>query len=184
MRGHKQRRRITPKQRAVVEAFVKNPDITLREAGEKAGYSADPAVKAHRALSSVAVREAFLEAFRANPNLANSKLAQKIAEGLDATVVKVFKGDEDTIIESKEYVDYPTRASYLALAAKLGGIEPNRVELTGANGAPLNPPAPALDAGLQVLLAKLSKEELIAVLSGSAPAPSLPSIEVPPREGA
>jgi hypothetical protein len=186
--------RLTAKRRALIKALVKNPDLTLKEAGRIAGYGANShsqkarekaqIVGADTALRSPNTRAAFLEAFAANPNLANSKLAQKIAEGLDAMVTKPF-AHEGHVVEEKTYVDYPTRATYLALAAKLGGIEPNRIELTGANGKDLNPPTPALDPALQTLLAKLSKEELIAVLSGPSAALSvLPSIKAEGNEGA
>ena len=47
-------------------------------------------------------------------------LAQKVREGLDATVVKTatFEGE---ITDEKEYADMPTRARYIELAAEFKG---------------------------------------------------------------
>lgn len=188
-RGPARRHRLTPKQRAVVKAFIKNPDLTLRQAGAAAGYgehshSEKARMKAQQmgadhALRSPNTRAAFLAAFSANPGLTNTRLAQKIAEGLDATVVKPF-AHEGVVIDEKTYIDYPTRAAYLNLAAKLGGLEPMKeVGVGGIGGGPVE--VNVRNAEIKDAVAKLglTKAEVFAWLVASDEAP-LPPVEAPP----
>jgi len=177
--------RLTVKQRAAVMAALKNPDLTLQQIGEKAGYgehshSPEARAKAQKvgadtALRSPNTRAAFLEAFAANPGLSNSRLAKVLEEGLSAEVVKPF-AHEGHVVDEKTYIDYPTRASYLALAARLGGIEPpKQMDVGGVKGSPIEIEVRDADIKDAVAKAGFTKEELIALLAEK----EIPSVEAP-----
>lgn len=153
------KRSLSAKAKKLVKAFVKNPDLTLREAGEKAGYKYAPAVSAHRALNSPDVQFAFREAMAKHKSFQHKALLDKLSEGLNAMTKKYF-AHEGEVVDEREDVDFSARYSYLALAAKLGGLEPNRMEHTGANGKDLFPPAVATPD-----FSWMTKEQLDLLLS-------------------
>lgn len=55
------------------------------------------------------------------------KLAEKALEGLGATVVKPFAKD-GVVISEPVYADYPTRAKYLELIARMKGLLKDRID--------------------------------------------------------
>lgn len=152
--------RLTKKQLALAEAAVENPDATLAEIGRKAGYEGDDmaaATSAHRALKSANVREKFRALMAKRPKLQHEALLKKLEEGLEATATKFF-AHEGKVCDQEEVIDFPTRHSYLTLAAKLGDIAtPEKVELSGAGGADLMPQ--------QEKLPPLTKEALMALIA-------------------
>jgi len=154
---------LTKKQLALVRVKVNNPDMPLGKAGRKAGYlgKSDAAVEsvACRTLKLPTVRERFQQLMAKRKKLQHASLLKKMEEGLDATTTKFF-AHEGEIQDQAEVVDYATRHSYLALVAKLGGLEENKLELTGAGGKDLIPLAAPVEA-----LPQLSKEQLLALLA-------------------
>ena len=166
--------KITKKQRALVAAKLANPDSTLAEAGRKAGYKGSDtavSVSASRALKSANVRERFLAAMEGRKKLSDEALLEKLEEGLEARVTKFFS-HEGRVVDQEDCIDFPTRGSYLTLAAKLKGLEVNKTEVTGAGGAALIPDAsPAI--------AELSKEQLLSLIAlmDAAVNPVLPTVK-------
>ena len=152
--------KITKKQAAAVKVKMANPDATLLETGRKAGYKGNDkevAASAYRALSSAAVRERFQAAMERCKDLSDETLLQKLVEGLDAKVTKLF-AHEGHIVDSEEMVDFSTRGMYLNIASKWKGLEVSRNEVTGAGGSALIPDAsPAV--------AELSKEQLLSLIA-------------------
>ena len=153
---------LTRRQLALVKAKVADPDLKLSKAGRKAGYRGDDNIVssvACRTLKLPTVRERFQQLMAKRKKLQHASLLKKMEEGLDATTTKFF-AHEGEIQDQAEVVDYATRHSYLALVAKLGGLEENKLELTGAGGKDLIPPAAPSEA-----LPQLSKEQLLALLA-------------------
>lgn len=151
--------RITKKQAALVKAAVADPDATLAEIGRKAGYEGDDtctSTSAARALKSANVQETFRAAMAKRKKLSHEALLKKLEEGLEATTTKLF-AHEGHIVDQEELVDYQTRGTYLALAAKLNGASAERVEMTGAGGKDLIPAAEPLPP--------LTREQLMALIA-------------------
>ncbi len=102
---------------------------TKKQAALEAGYSVSAAENAAAIIEGTDVRAAFEELIR--PHVDTNKIAQRLAEGLDATVTKFFL-HKGKIIDTCEVVDYTRRREYVALAAKLLGlhVEKQKVEIT------------------------------------------------------
>lgn len=168
------KRRVGERARRVVEALIDDPDMTLKKAGLKAGFTKSPAQQAHAALKSAGAQELFRRLMAARPKLKHSALADKLEQGLDAVQVKYF-AHEGLVQDEREQVDFGTRATYLGLATRLAGLDPgSRMELTGAGGKDLIPAVQSL-----VVLPQLTKEQLLALLEVKEPAdePQVPKIE-------
>lgn len=154
------KRMVSQKVRALIGALIENPDQTLQTAGVKAGYPAKNAAKqASAALKSASAQELFRREMSRHESLRHPGLAEKLAQGLDATVTKFF-AHEGQVIDERECVDYGARHSYLSLAARLAGIDPtNKVDIT-TNGKDIAASAPP-----QIIALKdLTTEQLIALL--------------------
>lgn len=150
------RKRLTSKQRKLIRVLSRNPEMPLDEAGRRAGYSDVSTVS--RVLKSPSVQELFREAMEKHPALKREAIVSKLAEGLDAQQTKFF-AHEGNVQDERTTVDYATRHSYIALAAKLGGYEPStKTELTGAGGSPLLPGGALLD------LSWITKDQLIRLI--------------------
>jgi hypothetical protein len=126
--------------------------------------------------------------------LTDDALLAKLEDGLEATAVKRFAFNGNVVTEETD-ADFPTRHSYLTLAAKLKGLTTEKVDVT-TNGKDLNAAAPALDLSF---LKALTKAELLAALGIKPPVetskpstPALPLLDqaasaaraVPPAQGA
>lgn len=130
--------------------------MTLEEAGRRAGYTSDPGSIASRTLKKPSVQEAFREAMEKHPALKRESIVQKLAEGLEAEQIKFF-AHEGNVQDERTTTDFGVRHAYLALIAKLGGLEPStKTELTVQ---PLNPGGALLD------LSWISKEHLIKLIA-------------------
>ena len=53
--------------------------------------------------------------------LSDDKLMAKLSEGLDAMKTEIGK-DQGRFVTEKDYIDYPTRRSYLELSLKMRGL--------------------------------------------------------------
>jgi hypothetical protein len=99
-----------------------------------------------------------------HPSLNRLALLGKLAEGLNAEKVERFAKD-GLVKTTKTDIDFRTRGFYLALACEINGARSQKVELTGAQGAPLVPNALLAvlagldDAALKLLISKLSSAE-------------------------
>lgn len=156
---------VNERTRKLIGALLDDPDLTLKAAGEKAGYTKDPAQRAYHALKSPSAQELFRREMEKRPALRPSALADKLAQGLDATVTKFF-AHEGEVVDERECVDFGARHSYLSLAAKLAGIDPtNKIDIT-TNGKEISSPATQQIA----VLHQLTKEQLLALLGVVEPA--------------
>lgn len=118
---NKRKRRLTEKEKKLIEERTKNPNATLRELGVKAGYSKrTPAQKAHRALNSPPVQESLRAAMERDPALCRTARLKKLKEGMSAEKTQFFQSD-GRVMDERTCVDFPTRKSYLELAGKLCG---------------------------------------------------------------
>jgi hypothetical protein len=108
---------------------------TKRQAAKDAGYSKESGDNAAAVIEGPKIRALFAEVVRAR--IKGEKLALRIDEGLDATVVKVFQTKEGKIIESREYADQQARAAFVKLAAEYGQYHIPKAEVSGLDGAPI-----------------------------------------------
>ena len=114
--------KLTLKQRKFIQAYVRSGNATqaAKDAGFRCTTEASYAEMGSRALRKVESRmcEILVEA-----GLDNAALAQKAYEALNAIVVKPF-AREGVVISERSYIDYPTRAKYLEIIAKMKGLIP------------------------------------------------------------
>jgi hypothetical protein len=158
------KRRLTPLGKKILTELIRDPDQTQSEIARKVGST-------HVSVKNVMIRQSTQEIMREmmendpelSKTLSRRALLVKLSEGLDATS-KYRAADKGFVKTEKTDIDYRTRGIYLNLAAEITGAKSQKVELTGANGAPLLP-APltsaleAMDeAALVTLLQKLMKE--------------------------
>ena len=87
MSAKKDKHRLTPHQRRVVEAKIRKPEATLREVGVRAGYRSSPAQHAHKALQTPHVQTRLAELMEKHPRqeLKFERLLHTLADGLGAT---------------------------------------------------------------------------------------------------
>lgn len=169
---------VNAKTRALIGELLDDPDMTLKEAGKRAGWPNNSAQNAYQALKSPSARELFRREMEKRPGLRHSALAEKLEQGLSATTTKLF-AHEGQIIDERELVDFGARATYLTLATKLADLDPaSRTELTGAGGAPL------IAQQNIVVLPQLSTEQLLALLNVPEPQDVIEAAAVPPPAAA
>ena len=110
MNAKKDKHRLTPHQRRVVEAKIRRPEASLREIGTRAGYTHSPRQHAYAALRTPHVQTRLAELMEKHPRqeLKFERLLHTLADGLGATEIKVFQ-DKGRIIESPPYVDHDAR---------------------------------------------------------------------------
>jgi hypothetical protein len=122
----------SPKRRRFVAGLIDGK--SMRRAALDAGFSQSMANNAGTKILPGAREEFKRELSRKVPR---GKLIQRIAEGLDARAMKLaqFEGD---FTDKRYLVDYSERRRYTQLAAKLLGYLVEKVEVTGAEQAPLD----------------------------------------------
>lgn len=156
---------VNPKTRKLIGVLIDDPDLTLKKAGKKAGWKNNPAQNAYQALKSQSAQELFRREMSKRKGLQHSALAEKLEQGLGAMTTKLF-AHEGQIIDERDLVDYGARHAYLALAARLAGIDPtNKVDVT-TNGKDINSP----HAVPLVVLPQLTTDQLLALLTVPEPA--------------
>lgn len=93
-----------------------------------------------------------------------SKIAQRISEGLDATTVKEFSDGEGGVIEGTERPDHEQRGKFIDRALRLQGLDKNPAEAGGAAGLP---------AGVSLVgLSVDDLKTLVTALRGDLPKPA------------
>lgn len=112
------------RQRKYVQGVVDGK--TKKHAALEAGYSVSAAENAAAIIEGSDVCAAFEKLIRHNVD--PKKIAQRLAEGLDATETKVFQHNGEVTLTC-DVVDYEQRRKYIALAAKLGGYHVDREEV-------------------------------------------------------
>lgn len=168
----RRKQRVSPKTRALIGALLDDPDITLKEAGKKAGWANNSAQNAYQALKSAGAQELFRREMAKRPKLRMSALADKLEQGLEAMQTKLF-AHEGQIIDERDLVDFGTRHAYLSLAVRLAGADPaNKLDVT-TNGKDLNAQTRTI-----VVLPELTTDQLLALLEIPEPADVL----IPPAE--
>jgi phage terminase small subunit len=118
--------KLTLKQRKFIQAYIQSGNAT--QAAKDAGYECKTDA-AYAEMGSRTVRkvEGTICEIMAEIGLDDAMLAQKALEGLNAMAVEVvkYKGE---ITGEKTYVDYPTRAKYLEIIAKMKGLLREKIE--------------------------------------------------------
>ena len=112
---------LTKKQAKLARARIIKPEATLSELGDISGYSSPQ--KVHRALALPHVQDRMRALMEAHHETNSIGLHKKMREGLNATTIKVFKGEDDELIESEEYVDHNARAKFLGFASTWVGLD-------------------------------------------------------------
>lgn len=169
------KKRLTPIQQKLVELLAENPNLTLEEAGVQAGYKSSPRQHAHATLKNSNVNAVWRELMDKDPRLQDRALLDKLAQGLEAEKTQFF-AEKGEVKDERTCVDFPTRGTYLDLAAKIkGGLAPARQELTGANGEPL-------DFGGGADLSGVPKDKLLRLIDKLLKEDDLPPIK-DKREG-
>jgi hypothetical protein len=113
-----------------------NPDLTLRQkryvaarvegasqvdAAAQAGYSR--CTNPSHIENAPSVREAFRRLL--NTKISDEKLAERIAEGIDAVEVRFFQKD-GIVVDSREVPDFKERRAYAQMAGEILEVLPDR----------------------------------------------------------
>ena len=121
-----------PKRRRFVAGLIDGK--SMRRAALDAGYSQSMANNAGLKILPGITEEFKRELGRKVPK---GKLIQRIAEGLDARAVKLAQF-EGNFTDKRYLVNYSERRRYVELAAKIMGYLMEKVEVTGADQAPVD----------------------------------------------
>lgn len=145
-------KKLSAKRRKLIQAVFDNPDGTLQEWGDAAGYNKVSArQKAHHALKNTTVRDIIRETLDKSEATTIEGLTKTLVEGLKAKETKFFSYDKVTkiqgakkgeptekherVIEARDTVDYATRHRYMESGFKLhGGMGNGADEGAGHNG--------------------------------------------------
>jgi hypothetical protein len=153
------------KARAVVAEFIRDPDQSNADIARKIGVVLNyPGKVLRNPTTQDLMRELMENDPDLSPFLSRKALLEKLKEGLDATQIQRF-ADKGRVKTEKTDPDFRCRGFYLNLAAEITGAKSQKVELTGAQGAPLIPDGltkalEAMDeATLLSLIKKLSSAE-------------------------
>ena len=118
--------KLTLRQRKFIKAYIQTGNAT--RAAKDAGYECKTDA-AYAEMGSRLVRkvEGTICKIMAEIGLDDAMLAQKALEGLNAIAVEVVKYMGE-ITGEKTYGDYPTRAKYLEIVAKMKGLLKEKVD--------------------------------------------------------
>jgi len=118
--------KLTLKQRRFIKAYIQTGNAT--QAAKDAGYECKTDA-AYAEMGSRLVRnvEARMCEILVEGGLDNATLAKKALEGLNAMVVKPF-AEHGVVVSEPAYIDYPTRAKYLEIIAKMKGLMKEKVD--------------------------------------------------------
>jgi len=111
-------RKPTVRQRKYVKGLVEGKSMT--QAARDAGYSETTALNAKEKIESKpAVQNLFVQLME-TAGITDEKLAQRLAEGLDAEETKFFQKD-GIVMDSRDVIAYGERRAHLEIALKLKG---------------------------------------------------------------
>lgn len=116
---------LSPKKRRYVKELSKGK--TKKDAAISAGYSETTAAVAKSHIETPEVREAFRELIQ--KAIPAEKIAQRIAEGLDAEETKFFQKD-GFVQDQKNVIAWSERRAYAELASEWGGYFVPRQEIS------------------------------------------------------
>jgi hypothetical protein len=121
----------SPKRRRFVQGLIDGK--SMRRAALDADYTESMAKNASHRILPGAIGEFQAVLSRKIPQ---SKLVQRIAEGLDARKTK-FASFEGDFTDKRSMVDFEVRRRYVELAAKLMGYLKEKVEISTGQDAPI-----------------------------------------------
>lgn len=121
----KGRRKLTRMQERLARAIVRDPDATLGEVGQAAGYAKGrgkerAAISAWRASNQPHVKERIRELMNLRPATSLKGLHKTLEEGLRARETKFF-AHKGKVKSTKHVVNHDTRHKYLETALELHG---------------------------------------------------------------
>lgn len=154
-------RRLSDRERKLLEFLSEHPEATLEEAGRFAGYpEKNTAQRVYDNLQRAALREEMAKAMEEDDELSNAALRFKLKQGLKAKQkVRSFDRNGNPVAEFDDD-DFVTRRSYLQLIGKWKGLEMERHEVSGPDGGAI--PTESIDA-----LKTLTKEELLKLIKAT-----------------
>jgi hypothetical protein len=117
---------MTEKQREYAKQRIKGKN--KKDAALAAGYAVSTAHRVHM-IETPDFRKQFAEIMRSK--VPGDKIAQRVAEGLDAQETIFFQKD-GIVCDSRDVVAWGERRAYAQLAAQYGGYFTPQVEMTGA----------------------------------------------------
>lgn len=113
--------KLTLKQAAWLKHYIETGNAT--EAARRAGYRGTQQSLSAIGYENLKKLQLPVAELMDRMGLSDACLMQKLREGLDAVVTRTAT-DHGAISDEREYVDYPTRHSYLDTALKLKGKYP------------------------------------------------------------
>lgn len=117
-------RKLTKKQEAIARACVKDPNASLSELGEAAGYSGETkqiiASNAWKAINTPSVKDRIRQLMERHKDTSLDGLHKTLAAGLNASEVKFFQ-HEGRVTDKRVTVDHGTRHRYLETALEMHG---------------------------------------------------------------
>jgi hypothetical protein len=117
---------LPPKKQKYIAARAEGK--SKRQAALSAGYSEHMANSAVLNIETPDVRKAFAEIMRRK--VPAEKIAQRVAEGLDAIETKFFQQD-GKVTDQRDVISWSERRQYASLAAEYGGYFSPQVEISG-----------------------------------------------------
>lgn len=123
------RLKLSPRVAKLIKILQRNPNLTLTEAGKRAGYKGRClAQTASASLRRARARSIIIQEMDSRPKLQTPALLKKLEEGLDAKKTEFF-AHKGVVKEKVHCVDFPTRKGYLELAGRWKKLEvPEEVE--------------------------------------------------------
>lgn len=120
------KRKLTRKQEKLARAMVKDPNASLSQLADAAGYEGPTksvkAVSVWKAGNLPHVKARVRELMETSPKLNVPALLTKLEEGLEATDTKFF-AHKGKVVSKRETVDYATRKGYLDTALEMQGVK-------------------------------------------------------------
>lgn len=114
----KKRKKLTKREEAISRSVVKNPNGTLVEHANTAGYSDDTV--AWKTLQKDHVKDRIRELMNRRKDTSLEGLHKTLSEGLKATDTKFFQF-EGRVTDKRKTIDHATRHKYLETALELHG---------------------------------------------------------------
>ena len=117
---------LTARQERIARARVRDPNASLSELGEAAGYKGPTkqvvAVSAWKAVNNPNVKARIRELMELRPATSLTGLLGTLEDGLGATRTQFF-AHEGKVVSSRKTNDYATRRGYLDTALELQGAK-------------------------------------------------------------
>ena len=120
------RQKLNKRQVKIARAYIKNPELSLRDLAKKGGYNKGSAFNnpriAYRTLNLPHVKAYIREQMDMSPKLQIPGLLTKLEDGLEATETKFF-AHQGEVISTRKVPDFATRKGYLDTALEMQGAK-------------------------------------------------------------